>query len=164
MLLHMHISNIILIDDLSIDFFDGLNILTGETGAGKSIIIGSLGIGLGGKFSRDILRDENKDGVVELLFSVDSDGLKKKLEELNIDAGDGELLVSRRLAVNGRSVNRINDVVVTTSKLKEVTALLLDLHAQHEQQTLLKVSKHLEIIDSLGGEEIAGLRAGVSKH
>lgn len=163
MLLHMHISNIILIDDLSIDFFDGLNILTGETGAGKSIIIGSLGIGLGGKFPRDILRDEDKDGVVELLFSVESDGLKKKLGELNIDAGDGELLISRRLVANGRSVNRINDVVVTTAKLKEVTALLLDLHAQHEQQTLLKVSKHLEIIDSFGGEAISVLKAEVSR-
>jgi DNA repair protein RecN (Recombination protein N) len=85
----MHINNIVLIDDLSIDFEDGLNILTGETGAGKSIIIGSLGIGLGGKFSKELLRDSAKDGLVELLFSVDEDGLMGRILQCDIDVADG---------------------------------------------------------------------------
>jgi DNA repair protein RecN (Recombination protein N) len=159
----MHINNIVLIDDLSIDFEDGLNILTGETGAGKSIIIGSLGIGLGGKFSKELLRDGARDGLVELLFSVDDDGLMDRISKCDIDVSDGEIIISRRLNGSGRTVNKINDNTVTTAKLKEVAELLIDMHAQHEQQTLLKASKHLDILDSFGGEDISVKKDSVSR-
>lgn len=154
MLLHMHINNFILIDDLKIDLEDGLNILTGETGAGKSIIIGSLAIGLGGKYSRESLRDPNKDGFVELLFSINDASLMDKLSTLDIDVSDGELIISRRLTSTGKTINKINDNTVTTAKIKEVASLLIDLHAQHEQQTLLKMSKHLAILDDYGKDKI----------
>ncbi len=163
MLLNMHIKNIALIDEIDIGFYDKLNILTGETGAGKSIIIGSLGICLGGRFSKELLRNEEEDGLVELMFSVDSQDISKKLQDIDIDPGeDMEILLSRRLSPNGRCINRINDNTVTTAKLKEVAAILIDLHAQHEQQTLLKANKHMEILDRFGAKDIEDKKAKVS--
>ena len=162
MLLTMHIKNIALIEEIDIDFQDQLNILTGETGAGKSIIIGSLGICLGGKFSKDLLRDEKKDGLVELTFSVDRESIRKALEKLDVDLGESdELLITRRLSPNGRTVNRVNDTTVTINRLKEIASLLINLHAQHEQQTLLKPAKHLEMLDRFGGEQIEQLKNDV---
>ena len=163
MLVNLHISNIALIDELDIDFSEGLNILTGETGAGKSIIVGSIGIGLGGRFDQSLLRDPSRDGMVELLFNVDS-VMEDKLKALDITADQGEVLISRRLT-GGRTVNRINNSTVTVSLLKEVSGLLLNLHAQHEQRTLLKPEMHLELLDSSDAaliplkEEVARLYA-----
>ena len=158
MLINLHIVNLALIDEIDIDFSEGLNIMTGETGAGKSIIIGSIGIGLGGRFDNSLLRDTEKDGLVELLFSVDS-RVASLLEEEEIEVEDGEVLISRRL-VNGRSVNRINDKTVTVGKLKNVAQYLISLHAQHEQRTLLASSKHLEIVDSYS-QDISDLKQKV---
>ncbi|MDE6025894.1 MAG: DNA repair protein RecN [Lachnospiraceae bacterium] len=162
MLLNMHIKNIVLIDDIDISFDDNLNILTGETGAGKSIIIGSLGICLGGRFQKEILRDDTMDGIVELTFSIDRECIRQQLENMDVygDEND-ELLIVRRLNKNGRTINRINDNTVTTAKLKEVAAVLIDLHAQHEQQTLLKPSMHMEILDRFGGGDIAKIKGAV---
>ena len=163
MLVNLHISNIALIDELDIDFSEGLNILKGETGAGKSIIVGSIGIGLGGRFDQSLLRDPSRDGMVELLFNVDS-VMEDKLKALDITADQGEVLISRRLT-GGRTVNRINNSTVTVSLLKEVSGLLLNLHAQHEQRTLLKPEMHLELLDSSDAaliplkEEVARLYA-----
>lgn len=163
MLLNMHIKNIALIDEIDISFGERLNILTGETGAGKSIIIGSLGICLGGRFPKELLRDDTMDGIVELLFTVDNDYIRKQLADIDIPLNDdNEVLISRRLNSSGRTVNRINDSTVTTSKLKEAAAILIDLHAQHEQQTLLKPLKHLEILDHFGGNEVSKLKAEVA--
>ena len=162
MLLNLHIKNILLIDDIDIDFEPGLNILTGETGAGKSIIIGALGIGMGGKFSKDILRNTEADGIVELTFSVENENIRNMLSELDIDISEDEIFISRRLN-NGRTINRINDVTVTTAKLKAVSEILINLHAQHEQQTLLKASKHIEILDLFGKEKIAEVKTEVSE-
>ena len=154
MLLTMHIKNI----------HEQLNILTGETGAGKSIIIGSLGICLGGKFPKELLRDDTKDGLVELVFSVDQPAIVEALEKLEVTPDeDGTLLISRRLSPNGRTVNRVNDTTVTITRLKEIASLLIDLHAQHEQQTLLKPAKHLEILDRFGGEDIQKLKKQVQE-
>ncbi|MDD6328272.1 MAG: DNA repair protein RecN [Lachnospiraceae bacterium] len=164
MLQNLHIKNIILIDEIDISFEEGLNILTGETGAGKSIIIGSLAVGLGGKFQKDILRDNEKDGLIELLFSIEQPELLDSLKEMELPIGeDGELLISRRLSSSGRAVNRVNEHTVTTARLQEVAALLIDLHAQHEQQTLLKADKHLEILDRFGGDEIDRAKQAVKE-
>lgn len=163
MLLNMHIKNIALIDEIDISFEDRLNILTGETGAGKSIIIGSLGICLGGRFPKELLRDDTKDGIVELLFTVDNEYIRNQLADIDIPLNDdNEVLISRRLNSSGRTVNRINDSTVTASKLREAADILVDLHAQHEQQTLLKPLKHLEILDRFGGNEVSKLKAEVA--
>lgn len=163
MLLNLHIKNIVLIDDIDISFGDNLNIMTGETGAGKSIIIGSLGICMGGKFSKELLRNEERDGLIELTFSIDNPHIKALLENMEIypDEND-ELIISRRINNAGRTINRINDNTVTAAKLKEAAAVLIDLHAQHEQQTLLKPNKHMEILDRFGGTEIADAKKSVA--
>ena len=148
MLQSLHIKNLALIDEIQVDFSDGLNILTGETGAGKSIIIGSIGIGLGGRFDNSLLRDRSLEGLVELIFWVDPES-EKALKELDSEIApcEGQLIIQRRL-VNGRTTNRINDHSVTITKLREVAEVLINLHAQHESTTLLKPKKHLAIIDS----------------
>ena len=159
MLLTMHIKNIALIEEIDIDFHEQLNILTGETGAGKSIIIGSLGICLGGKFPKELLRDDTKDGLVELVFSVDQPAIVEALEKLEVTPDeDGTLLISRRLSPNGRTVNRVNDTTVTITRLKEIASLLIDLHAQHEQQILLKKAEHLNILDKFAKRPLASLK------
>ncbi len=163
MLLTMHIKNIALIEEIDISFEDKLNIMTGETGAGKSIIIGSLGLCLGGKYSKELLRDEEKEGLVELTFLVSGQAVKEALQKLDVEMEDDELVISRRLQPNGRTINRVNDVTVTVNRLKEIASLLINLHAQHEQQTLLKASKHLEILDRFGGETISRIKEQV-KH
>lgn len=163
MLLNMHIKNIALIDDIDVAFEDGLNILTGETGAGKSIIMGSLGICLGDRFNKELLRNEEEDGLVELIFTIDNTNISKELERLLIKPDiDNQLLISRRVNKSGRSINRINDENVTAAKLKEVSSLLIDLHAQHEQQTLLKKNKHLEILDRYGKKDIEDCKKDVA--
>ncbi|MBQ9232778.1 MAG: DNA repair protein RecN [Lachnospiraceae bacterium] len=163
MLLNLHIKNIALIDDIDIGFEDGLNILTGETGAGKSIIIGSLGICLGDRFNKELLRNTEEDGLVELIFDVDKEEIKDKLLAMEIYPDcDNQLLISRRVNKSGRTINRINDISVTQAKLKDTAGLLIDLHAQHEQQTLLKKNKHLEILDKFGGDKIVSCKNEVS--
>ena len=163
MLLNLHIKNIALIDDIDIGFEDGLNILTGETGAGKSIIIGSLGICLGERFNKELLRNDEEDGLIELIFEVDREDIKDRLLEMEIYPDeDNQLLISRRVNKSGRTINRINDMAVTQTKIKETAGLLIDLHAQHEQQTLLKKNKHLEILDKFGNEEIAVCKSEVA--
>lgn len=163
MLLNLHIKNIALIDDMDVGFEDGLNILTGETGAGKSIIIGSLGICLGERFNKDLLRNQEDDGLVELIFTVENEEIGNKLAALDITADeDNQVLISRRINKSGRTVNRINDISVTTAKIRETAEILIDLHAQHEQQTLLKKNRHLEILDRFGKERIDIYRQRVS--
>lgn len=158
MLLNVHIKNIALIEDANINFGEGLNILTGETGAGKSIIMGALKIGMGGKLPKDVLRDPDRSGFCELLFLVDDSELEKLLASLEVfPSEDGEIIISRRI-VNGRTINTINDMNVTVSKLKEVSALLVDMHTQNEQQTLLKKAEHLNILDKFGKRQITPLK------
>lgn len=162
MLLNMHIKNIALIDEIDIGFEEGLNILTGETGAGKSIIIGSLGICLGGRFHKDILRNDAQDGMVEMLFSVEQEHVRRQLEELEIPVED-ELLITRRLSPSGRTINRINDMTVTTGRLREAAAILIDMHAQHEQQNLRNADRHLMILDRFGGKAVEEQKEKVRK-
>ena len=163
MLLRLEIRDFAVISNIVFEPSYGLNCISGETGAGKSIIVGSIGIGLGGRFDQSLLRDPSRDGMVELLFNVDS-VMEDKLKALDITADQGEVLISRRLT-GGRTVNRINNSTVTVSLLKEVSGLLLNLHAQHEQRTLLKPEMHLELLDSSDAaliplkEEVARLYA-----
>ena len=154
MLLNLHIKNLALIEELEVDFSDGLNIMTGETGAGKSIIIGSIELALGGKVDRGFLREGTEESLAELLFSV-SDNQAKEIENLGISVEDGEVILSRRIT-GGRSVNKINGETVTVSKLREVAGHLIDIHGQHEHQSLLQKKKQLEILDKFAANELSG--------
>lgn len=152
MLLNLHIKNLALIEELEVDFTEGLNIMTGETGAGKSIIIGSIELALGGKVDRGFLREGTEESLAELIFSV-SANQQKEIENLGISVEDGEIILSRRIT-GTRSVNKINGETVPVSKLREVAAHLIDIHGQHEHQSLLQKKKQLEILDKFAADEL----------
>lgn len=152
MLEHLHIRNVVLIKESEISFGDGLNILTGETGAGKSMIIDSLQFALGGRAGKDFLRHGEKQAAVEALFSVQSQALTEKLAENGIvPEEDGTLLITRTLSEAGKSVCRINGSTVTVGMLKEIAEDMIDIYGQHEHQSLLNPVKHIRLLDRFCG-------------
>lgn len=161
MLLELHVRNLALIERADVEFGEGLNILTGETGAGKSIIIGSVNLALGQKTPRDIIRSGAEYGYVELIFSVDEER-KKELEELGIFPDEDGLVIITRKIMPTRSVSKINDETVTIARLRQVTGLLIDIHGQHEHQSLLHISKHLEILDTFAKSRTSILKNQVA--
>lgn len=155
MLLELQVKNLALIEQAQVEFGEGLNILTGETGAGKSIIIGSVNMALGAKASKDSIREGADSAYIELLFSVEGPQQRAALEDLDIaPSDDGTVIISRKI-LPSRSIAKINDETVTTAKLRQVTALFMDIHGQHEHQSLLDIRKHLEILDAYGKGEIS---------
>ena len=127
MLQNLHVKNLALIDEIEVEFGDGLNILTGETGAGKSIILGSVNLALGGRYTKDILRQGADYGFVELTFQVENERQIRKLKELDIYPEEGSVVLSRRL-MEKRSVSRINGETVQTALLKEAASILSLIH------------------------------------
>lgn len=162
MLLNLHVKNIALIDEADVSLGEGLNILTGETGAGKSILIDAVNMALGAKTARGLLRDGDTPASVELLFSVSGREKKEALEELGITPEeDGSVLIARKMT-QGKSICKINDETVTVSRLRAVTGLLIDIHGQHEHQSLLHKSKHLEILDAYAKHQEAAVKEKLS--
>lgn len=151
MLQNLHVKNLALIDEAEVDFSGGLNILTGETGAGKSIILGSVSLALGGRYSADMLRKEADKGLVELTFYVENPETVRKLEEMDLSPDGGQIIITRRFNGN-RSVSRINGETVTLGRLKEAAQVLIDIHGQHEHQSLLYKKNHLAILDAFAKE------------
>ena len=152
MLEHLHIKNVALIKESEISFGEGLNILTGETGAGKSMVIDSLQFALGGRAGKDFLRHGEKMASVEALFAVQSESLQEKLEENGIEPEeDGSVLITRTLSETGKSVCRVNGSTVTVSMLKEFAEDLIDIYGQHEHQSLLNPSRHIRLLDRFCG-------------
>ena len=139
MLLELQVKNLALIEQAQVEFGEGLNILTGETGAGKSIIIGSVNMALGGKASKDSIRQGADSAYIELLFSVGGDAQREALKAMEIFPSEDETLIISRKILPTRSVSKINDETVTTAKLRQVTALLMDIHGQHEHQSLMDI-------------------------
>ena len=161
MLVNLHVKNFAIIDEADVDFSEGLNILTGETGAGKSILIGSLGIALGGRVSLDVIGRDDESALVEAIFTTDSQHISELLREYDIEAEDGEIVISRKLTKD-RTINRINGVSVPASVIKTIASELIDIHGQHEHQSLLRSDKHREIVDRFGGEKTANALGEVS--
>lgn len=151
MLQNLHVKNLALIDEAEVDFSGGLNILTGETGAGKSIILGSVSLALGGRYSSDMLRKGADKGLVELTFYVENPETVRKLEEMDLSPDGGQIIITRRFNGN-RSVSRINGETVTLGRLKEAAQVLIDIHGQHEHQSLLYKKNHLAILDAFAKE------------
>lgn len=162
MLQSLHVKNLALIEEIEVEFKDGLNILTGETGAGKSIILGSVNLALGGRYSKDILRKGCDFGFVELIFQVENENQNTKLKELDVFPEDGLIVLSRRL-MDGRSVSRINGETVTMAKLKAVASILIDIHGQHEHQSLLYKKNHIGIVDAFAHEYISETKQKVKR-
>ena len=153
MLQSLHVKNLALMEETEVEFGRGLNILTGETGAGKSLLIGSVNLALGGKFEKEMLRKGKENALVELVFVSGDDRVRRKLLQLELEPEeDGTVIISRRMQV-GKSVYRINGETVTARQVKELAELLIDIHGQHEHQSLLNKKKHMEILDAYCGEE-----------
>ena len=161
MLEHLHVKNLALIREAEIDFTEGLNILTGETGAGKSIVIGSVSLALGGKASKELVRPGAEYGLAELVFSVTGEKLKDSLQKLDVIPEENQVILSRKI-MNGKSINKINGETVTLSQLRETADLLIDVHGQHEHQSLLQKKKHLEILDTYARAELQPVKTELS--
>lgn len=153
MLQSLHVKNLALMEETEVTFGEGLNILTGETGAGKSLLIGSVNLALGGKFEKEMLRRGAESALVELVFSGDNKKVSEKLAEMDLEAEeDGTVIISRKMQV-GKSICKINGETVTAKQVKELAEVLIDIHGQHEHQSLLHKKKHMEILDGFCGEE-----------
>jgi len=154
MLIELFIKNFVLIDELRLEFQEGLNVLSGETGAGKSILIDALGLVTGGRIQDDYLRDSSQKALVEAVFDVPQreDIRQLLIEEGLYEAGEDNLIISREIAPNGRSTARVNGRNVTINTLKQLAPYLVDLHVQGEQHHFLQGDAHLEMIDAFNSE------------
>jgi DNA repair protein RecN (Recombination protein N) len=162
MLNNLTIENYALIGKLKVDFERGLNLLTGETGAGKSIIIGALSMVLGEKQKADVVRSGEEKAFVEANFAVEKNKkIKKVLDGAGIEA-DSNLILSREILSGGRTQARVNGRAVTQNVLRSVSRSLIDIHGQHEHQSLLDAENHIDLLDNLGGKDILKLREKVS--
>lgn len=160
MLLQLDIKNVAIIDEISIEFGQGLNVLTGETGAGKSIIIDSIKAVLGDRLSKEMIRAGKDRAIVEAVFSEGDDRLVEMLASYGIEPEeDGTIIVSREFSIQGKNICRVNRRIVTLSALREIGEQLIDIHGQHENQSLLRTSCHILLLDSFGGNNIHNIKA-----
>lgn len=157
MLENLHVKNLALIEEEDITFLDGLHILSGETGAGKSIILGALGLALGGKVSKEMLRDGDKEALVEAVFRVTRESQRQQLAALDVEPYDDQIILSRKIT-ESRSVAKINGEMVPAVKMKQVGDIFLDIHGQNDHQSLLHKKKHLEMLDEYAKSEVQPLK------
>ena len=148
MITNLHIKNIGIIDDIEVDLGQGLNVLTGETGAGKSLIIGSLNIISGGRFSKDMIRKGETNSFVEVAL----------YEPENENSIDGTIIISREISVNGKNMCKINGRMVTVNELKEFMKKIIEIHGQNDSQNLLENKEHIKYLDNFSGEKIEELK------
>ena len=148
MITNLHIKNIGIIDDLEIDLGQALNVLTGETGAGKSLIIGSLNIISGGRFSKDMIRKGETNSFVEVAL----------YEPENKNAIDGTIIISREINLNGKNMCKINGRMVTVNELKEFMKKIIEIHGQNDSQNLLDNKEHLKYLDNFIGKDVKILK------
>lgn len=152
MLNQLSIKNVAVIDKLSVDFNDGVSVLTGETGAGKSIIIDSINMILGERANKELVRYGQEKAVVQAVFDA-PENVCKILEENEIDVDDGEIIISRQISKDGKSSARINGMVVTLNILKEISDSLINIHGQHDNQALLTPARHVVFLDAYAENE-----------
>lgn len=153
MLLQLNIMNFALIEKLSIDFSNGFNVLSGETGAGKSILIDAINFVLGGKFNKNLIRVGEDKTVVEAVFSIENPKTLEVLEELEINE-EGVVILTRESFSSGKTIAKVNNKTLLLSKVKQVSETLIDIHGQHENQNLLDSTKHINYVDSFGQDII----------
>lgn len=158
MLLQLHVKNLAIIDEVEVDFTEGLNILTGETGAGKSVILGSIHLALGAKADKDSIRDGAEYALVELVFQLENEEQKKRIRDLDLPVEEDNVVILQRKISPMRSVFKVCGETVSASVLKELAPILLDIYGQHDYQSLLQDKKHLDILDSFGNQELTDKR------
>ena len=162
MLVSLHVKNLALMEEAEVEFGNGLNILSGETGAGKSIIIGSINLALGEKVPKEMLREQSEYALVELVFRVENEEQVRQLEEMDIYPENDEIIMSRKITAS-RSVGKINSETVSASCMRNVASLLIDIHGQHEHQSLLHKKKHLEILDEYAADKLKSKKDSLKK-
>ncbi|MCM1468691.1 MAG: DNA repair protein RecN [Alistipes sp.] len=162
MLVNLHVKNLALIEEADINFEDGLNILTGETGAGKSILIGSVNVALGGRVNADFIRKGAEYGLCELTFHVASPKKIAALKDLDVvDLEENTVLISRKILPN-RTVIKVNGETKTIGEVKEIAAVLIDIHGQHEHQSLMNKANYADILDRYSGENCQKVKEELS--
>ena len=159
MLISLHVKNLALIAETEVNFGEGLNILSGETGAGKSILIGSINLALGARADKDMIRTGAEYALVELVFQAPDDALRKEIEALEIPIEEDGIIIIQRKIQPSRNVFKICGETVTAKQIKALSERLIDIHGQHEHQSLLYKKNHMEILDSLLGRNLLLLRA-----
>lgn len=155
MLTNVHVKNLALIEESEITLKSGFNVLTGETGAGKSIIIGSINYCLGAKADKEVIRDGAEYALVELTFETSDEKILAVIDEMDIPMEDRGVLVLTRRIMPGRSVFKINGETVTAKTMKELATYLIDIHGQHEHQSLLSVKRQRDLLDDFAGQPLA---------
>ena len=163
MLQSLRVSNFALIEELEVTFEEGLNILTGETGAGKSILLGSIQTALGAKTSKDVIRNGAESAYVEIVFVNCGKAVEEELLRQDLSTEAGSVTISRKLTSAGKSVSRINGETVNAATVKAVASLLLEIHGQQEHHSLLNKEKHLELLDRFAGEELSKQKETVAQ-
>ena len=162
MLYSLHVKNLALIKEQEIEFSKGLNILTGETGAGKSVILGSVNLALGAKADGSLIRTGEDYALVELVFGVENDLQRKLLADMDIQVEDDGTVVIQRKIMQGRSVSKVCGENVTTRQLKDIASILINIHGQNDHQELLHKKKHMEILDDYCLDKLKSLFAKLS--
>ena len=162
MLISLHVKNFAIINEVEVYFKNHLNILTGETGAGKSIIIDSINCALGAKVSKGIIRSGADYALVELVFETKDLAVHEAMNNIDIPMEDNQIIISRKI-MPSRSIYKLNGENVTGSIIASIAELLIDIHGQHEHQSLLRKSKHLEIVDRFARDEIGEIKEELSK-
>lgn len=162
MLVNLHVKNFAIIDEADVDFGEHLNILTGETGAGKSILVGSIGIALGARVSPEIIGKRGDYAMVELVFQIERQETLEALREMDIEPEDGQIVISRKITAN-RSINKINGESVSVALIKKVSSLCIDIHGQHEHQSLLHKEYHRNVVDRFAGERAKELKEKIGE-
>ena len=158
MLISLHVKNLALIDETEVYFGNGLNILTGETGAGKSIIIGSVNLALGAKAEKEMIRTGADYALVELVFQIEKEEQLQEIRQLELPVEeDGTVILQRRI-MPGKSLCKVGGETVSVRQVKALAGVLIDIHGQHEHQSLLKPGKQLEILDDYAGEALYKLK------
>ena len=153
MLVSLHVKNLALIDESEVYFTEGLNILTGETGAGKSIIVGSVNLALGAKADKDYIRQGAEYALVELLFAL-NEKQNAFVAAMDLPVEEDQTLILQRKIMQGRSVCKVNGETVSSGQVRQLAGILLDIHGQNEHQSLLKPAKHKEILDNYAGSKV----------
>ena len=152
MLTELQIKNVAIIDNITINFGAGFNVLTGETGAGKSILIDSINMALGGRTAKDLVRNGTEYAFSQAVFEV-NETVEKKLTEYDIELEDNTLILSRKITADGKSSCRINGRTAPLSIVREIGNMLLNIHGQLDNQALLVSSKHREFVDNFAGNK-----------
>ncbi len=163
MLQSLRVNNFALMEELEVTFGEGLNILTGETGAGKSILLGSIQTVLGAKTSKDVIRNGAESAYVEVTFENCGEAVLEELRRQELSVEDGSVIISRKVTVGGKSVSRINGETVNAATVKAIASLLLEIHGQQEHHTLLNKEKHLELLDRYAGEQVTAQKKTVEE-